>query len=211
VYRVAVESPRVSDDEERAIRARGALLLNPDIAAGEEHSAAFEQFRPRSSQRRHCWSHEASAVLRGPAGAVGGFRFDRAQHESRSRRDSARAATMQKRGPARTQVYLCAHVPQPGRAATDRGSEAFGPGFAESAIRDELERSYWPDAAAAARDLRYRATEDPSESPPHNSMAPGAPSLPAPWEPVKLRRCLQAWRRGATGSGRWPARSTCRR
>jgi hypothetical protein len=30
------------------------------------------------------------------------------------------SATMQKRGPARTQVYLCAHVPQPGRAATDR-------------------------------------------------------------------------------------------
>ena len=40
---------------------------------------------------------------------------------------------------------------------------------------------------------------------------PGAPWLPAPWEPVRLRRCLQAWRRRATGSGRWPAQSTCRR
>ncbi len=59
--------------------------------------------------------------------------------------------------PARMHVYLCAYVPQPGRALVDRGSEAFGPGFADSAIRDELECSYWPDPAAAARDLQYPA------------------------------------------------------
>lgn len=59
--------------------------------------------------------------------------------------------------PARMHVYLCAYVPQPGRALIDRGPEAFGPGFADSAIRDELERSYWPDPAAAAHDLQYPA------------------------------------------------------
>lgn len=59
--------------------------------------------------------------------------------------------------PAHTHVYLCAYVPQPGRALTNRGSEAFGPGFAASAVRDELERPYWPDPAAAARDLQYPA------------------------------------------------------
>jgi pimeloyl-ACP methyl ester carboxylesterase len=59
--------------------------------------------------------------------------------------------------PARMHVYLCAYVPQPGRALIDRGSEAFGPGFADAALRDELERSYWPAPAAAAHDLQYPA------------------------------------------------------
>ena len=59
--------------------------------------------------------------------------------------------------PARMHVYLCAYVPQPGRALIDRGSEAFGPEFADSAVRDELERSYWPDPTAAAHDLQYPA------------------------------------------------------
>ena len=59
--------------------------------------------------------------------------------------------------PARIHVWLCAYVPQPGRALVDRGEAAFGPGFAASALRDELERSYWPDVAAAAHDLQYPA------------------------------------------------------
>jgi pimeloyl-ACP methyl ester carboxylesterase len=59
--------------------------------------------------------------------------------------------------PARLRIYVAAYVPQPGRALTDRGPEAFGPGFADSAVRDELERSYWPDLDAAARDLQYPA------------------------------------------------------
>jgi pimeloyl-ACP methyl ester carboxylesterase len=57
--------------------------------------------------------------------------------------------------PARVHVYVCAYVPQPGRALTDRGADAFGPGFARSVLRDELERSYWPDPVAAAHDLQY--------------------------------------------------------
>lgn len=61
--------------------------------------------------------------------------------------------------PARTHVYLRAYAPQPGRELTDRGSEAFGPGFADSAICDELERSYWPDPAAAASDLAVSGRE----------------------------------------------------
>jgi pimeloyl-ACP methyl ester carboxylesterase len=59
--------------------------------------------------------------------------------------------------PARMHVWLCAYVPQPGRALIDRGAEAFGPGFADSALRDELGRSYWPDLAAAAHDFQYPA------------------------------------------------------
>jgi pimeloyl-ACP methyl ester carboxylesterase len=57
--------------------------------------------------------------------------------------------------PARMHVYLCAYVPQPGRALVDRGQEAFGPGFADSLLRDELDRSYWPDPVAAVHDLQY--------------------------------------------------------
>ncbi|MGD0715428.1 MAG: alpha/beta hydrolase [Gaiellaceae bacterium] len=57
--------------------------------------------------------------------------------------------------PARRLVFLCAYVPEPGRALLERGADAWGPGFAESTVRDELDRSYWPDLDAAARDLQY--------------------------------------------------------
>ena len=57
--------------------------------------------------------------------------------------------------PARRLVFLCAYVPDPGRALLERGADAWGPGFAESTVRDELDRSYWPDLDAAARDLQY--------------------------------------------------------
>jgi len=57
--------------------------------------------------------------------------------------------------PARRLVFLCAYVPEPGRALVERGADAWSPGFAESALRDELGRSYWPDLDAAARDLQY--------------------------------------------------------
>jgi pimeloyl-ACP methyl ester carboxylesterase len=57
--------------------------------------------------------------------------------------------------PARLLVFLCAYVPEPGRALVDRDDDAWGPGFADSALRDDLGRSYWPDLAQAARDLQY--------------------------------------------------------
>ena len=57
--------------------------------------------------------------------------------------------------PARTIVYLCAYVPEPGRALADRVADAWAPDFAVSTVRDELGRSYWPDLAAAAHDLQY--------------------------------------------------------
>jgi hypothetical protein len=57
--------------------------------------------------------------------------------------------------PARTLVYLCAYLPEPGRALADRSDDAWGPGFGASMERDELGRSYWPDLAAAAHDLQY--------------------------------------------------------
>jgi pimeloyl-ACP methyl ester carboxylesterase len=90
--------------------------------------------------------------------------------------------------PARMHVYLCAYVPQPGRALIDRGSDAFGPGFADTAVRDELERSYWPDPVAAARDLQYppgsealatrlrRQARKPSIEPSALKAMPTAPS-----------------------------------
>jgi pimeloyl-ACP methyl ester carboxylesterase len=57
---------------------------------------------------------------------------------------------------ARRLVFLCAYVPEPGRALRERGADAWGgPGFAESTVRDELGRSYWPDLDAAAHDLQY--------------------------------------------------------
>jgi len=57
--------------------------------------------------------------------------------------------------PAGRLVFLTAYVPEPGRALVQRSADAWGPGFAESAVRDELGRSYWPDLEAAARDLQY--------------------------------------------------------
>jgi pimeloyl-ACP methyl ester carboxylesterase len=57
--------------------------------------------------------------------------------------------------PARTLVYLCAYIPEPGRALADRSADAWAPDFAASTMRDELGRSYWPDLAAAAHDLQY--------------------------------------------------------
>ena len=57
--------------------------------------------------------------------------------------------------PAVRHVYLSAFVPQPGRALVDRGPDAFGPGFGATLLRDERERSYWPDLDAAAQDLQY--------------------------------------------------------
>jgi pimeloyl-ACP methyl ester carboxylesterase len=61
--------------------------------------------------------------------------------------------------PAQMHVYLCAYVPQPGRALVDREPKAFGPGFGASLLRDELGRSWWPDVVAAARDLQYPAAD----------------------------------------------------
>ena len=57
--------------------------------------------------------------------------------------------------PARLHVYLSAYVPQPGRSLLDLPPGALGPGFGESRIRDELERSLWPDPQQAAHDLQY--------------------------------------------------------
>lgn len=57
--------------------------------------------------------------------------------------------------PARRLVFLCAYVPEPRKALADRDADAWGPGFAESAVRDELGRSYWPDLEQAAHDLQY--------------------------------------------------------
>jgi pimeloyl-ACP methyl ester carboxylesterase len=57
--------------------------------------------------------------------------------------------------PARMLVFLAAYVPQPSRRLIDRGRDAFGPGFAASLERDELNRSYWLDAEAAVHDFQY--------------------------------------------------------
>jgi pimeloyl-ACP methyl ester carboxylesterase len=52
---------------------------------------------------------------------------------------------------ARLRVYLCALWP-----GLDR-TDAFVDGFGDARIRDELERSYYPDPADAARELQYPA------------------------------------------------------
>jgi pimeloyl-ACP methyl ester carboxylesterase len=51
--------------------------------------------------------------------------------------------------PGSVHVFLCALVP----GANMDG--AFAPGFGDARIRDELGRSYYPDAADAARELQY--------------------------------------------------------
>ena len=51
--------------------------------------------------------------------------------------------------PARLRVFLCALVPGAGQ------EHAFVPGFGDARVRDELGRSYYPDAADAARELQY--------------------------------------------------------
>jgi pimeloyl-ACP methyl ester carboxylesterase len=51
--------------------------------------------------------------------------------------------------PARLRVFLCALVPGASQ------EHAFVAGFGDARIRDELGRSYYPDAADAARELQY--------------------------------------------------------
>ena len=51
--------------------------------------------------------------------------------------------------PAQLHVYLCALVP----GSSFKG--AFGPGFGDARVRDELGRSYYPDPADGARELQY--------------------------------------------------------
>ena len=54
--------------------------------------------------------------------------------------------------PAKRLVFLCGLVPRPGAGVLDPEDgepETFVPGFQANPIRDELGRSYWPDAAAA--------------------------------------------------------------
>ena len=54
---------------------------------------------------------------------------------------------------ARTHVFLTALL---GGTGWDR---VFAPGFGETRVRDDLGRSYFPDAADAARELQYPAGE----------------------------------------------------
>lgn len=51
--------------------------------------------------------------------------------------------------PARLRVFLCALTPGASQ------ENAFVPGFGDARVRDELGRSYYPDAADAARELQY--------------------------------------------------------
>ena len=53
--------------------------------------------------------------------------------------------------PGRAHVFLCALVGGTG------WSGVFVPGFGDARVRDELGRSYYPDPAAAARELQYPA------------------------------------------------------
>lgn len=57
--------------------------------------------------------------------------------------------------PTRKLVYLCAFVPEPGRSFRDQlgEDEVFVPGFADSTVQDDFQRSFWPDPEAAIRDL----------------------------------------------------------
>jgi alpha/beta hydrolase family protein len=52
---------------------------------------------------------------------------------------------------ARTHVFLTALVAGTG------WTDVFAPGFGDGRVRDELGRSYYPDAAVAARELQYPA------------------------------------------------------
>ena len=58
------------------------------------------------------------------------------------------------RRPVRALVFLCALIPTPGEPITGAMADgALLPGFAASTVKDELERTYWPDPAAAVHDL----------------------------------------------------------
>ena len=65
------------------------------------------------------------------------------------------------RRPVRGLVYLCAFVPTPGEPIMQAiAAGALLPGFGASTAKDELERTYWPDAAAAVHDLCHDAPAD---------------------------------------------------
>jgi pimeloyl-ACP methyl ester carboxylesterase len=65
------------------------------------------------------------------------------------------------RRPVRRLVYLCALVPTPGEPITQAiAGGALVAGFAASTVKDELERTYWPDPEAAVHDLFHDAPGD---------------------------------------------------
>jgi len=65
------------------------------------------------------------------------------------------------RRPVRRLVFLCAFVPTPGEPITRAiAAGALLPGFAVSTAKDERERTYWPDPAAAVHDLFDDAPPD---------------------------------------------------
>ena len=66
--------------------------------------------------------------------------------------------------PAARLVFLTAYMPQPGKALTDRDDEAWGPRFADAAVRDELGRSYWPDGDTAFARLYPDCTRAQSDA-----------------------------------------------
>ena len=49
--------------------------------------------------------------------------------------------------PVRRLVYLCALLPQPGLSLRDQDG-VFAEGFGDALVRDELDRSYWPQGSA---------------------------------------------------------------
>ena len=65
------------------------------------------------------------------------------------------------RRPVRGLAYLCAFVPTPGEPIMRAiAAGALLPGFGASTVKDELERTYWPDAAVAVHDLCHDTPAD---------------------------------------------------
>ena len=75
--------------------------------------------------------------------------------------------------PARLRVFLCALVAGTGWAGV------FVPGFGDARIRDERDRSYYPEPADAARELQY----PPGFAPLAARLRPQAPVDAAPCDP----------------------------
>ena len=119
------------------------------------------------------------------------------------------------RRPVRALVYLCAFVPTPGEPimrAVARG--ALLPGFAASTVKDELERTYWPDPAAAVHDLFHERRPTPRSRRRRGSVARRARPCASRARSTSCRTSTGSRSSAATTArsvptGRAPPRGSC--
>jgi pimeloyl-ACP methyl ester carboxylesterase len=88
--------------------------------------------------------------------------------------------------PVRRLAFVCALLPQPGRSLREQEG-VFVDGFGDALVRDELDRSYWPESTA------------------EQGLYPECPPATAAWASARLRRQSHLPSLETTPLETWPA------